>query len=166
MSRPLPIEYGAITPENVEELRKVNAACFPVSYNAGFYREIAVRRDDRLNKFAFYSGKVVGAVCTRLEPISNNRHRLYIMTLGVLAAYRGREVGTQLIQSILDYFEEERDGKLATVDEICLHVQTSNEDAIRFYIQRFGFVKGEIVENYYRRIDPPHCYLLFKKLRP
>jgi ribosomal protein S18 acetylase RimI-like enzyme len=87
------------------------------------------------------------------------------MTLGVLAAYRGRDVGTQLIQSVLDYYETNKDDSLANVDEIALHVQISNNDAIRFYTDRFGFVQGEMVENYYRRIDPPHCYLLYKKLR-
>jgi ribosomal protein S18 acetylase RimI-like enzyme len=85
--------------------------------------------------------------------------------LGVLAAYRGRDVGTQLIQSVLDYYETNKDDSLANVDEIALHVQISNNDAIRFYTDRFGFVQGEMVENYYRRIDPPHCYLLYKKLR-
>jgi ribosomal protein S18 acetylase RimI-like enzyme len=87
------------------------------------------------------------------------KQRLYIMTLGVLAAYRGRTIGTQLIQTILDHYEENN------VVEISLHVQISNEDAIQFYTKRFGFEKGPMVENYYRRIDPPHCYLLYKTLR-
>jgi ribosomal protein S18 acetylase RimI-like enzyme len=87
------------------------------------------------------------------------------MTLGVLAAYRGRTIGTQLIQTILDHYEEHRDDEFANVVEISLHVQISNEDAIQFYTKRFGFEKGDMVENYYRRIDPPHCYLLYKKLR-
>ena len=34
---------------------------------------------------------------------------------------------------------------------------------VNFY-KKFGFVQGEMVENYYKRIDPPHCYLLYKKL--
>ena len=52
------------------------------------------------------------------------------------------------------------------ISEIALHVQTSNRDAIRFYTDKFGFVQGELVENYYsRRIDPPHCYLLYKKIK-
>ena len=55
------------------------------------------------------------------------------MMLGVLAAYRGRGIGAQLIQSVLDYYEKEKDGELANVQEIALHVQISNTDAIRFY---------------------------------
>ena len=87
------------------------------------------------------------------------------MTCGVLAAYRGRGAGSQLIQSVLDYYQEEKDGEFKNVTEICLHVQMSNKDAIKFYTERFGFEQGPMVENYYRRIDPPHCYLLYKKLK-
>jgi ribosomal protein S18 acetylase RimI-like enzyme len=167
MPKALKIEFGAISENNVEILRKVNASCFPISYNDNFYKEIVSRLDEGLNKFAYYGGFVVGAVCTRIEPLPSDdtRSRLYIMTLGVLAAYRGRDVGTQLIQSVLDYYETNKDDSLANVDEIALHVQISNNDAIRFYTDRFGFVQGDMVENYYRRIDPPHCYLLYKKLR-
>ena len=125
------------------------------------------RRDEGLCKFAYWNGFVVGAACARLENIDGDasRQRLYIMTLGVLAAYRGRNIGTQLIQSILDHYEEHKDGEFAKTVEIALHVQISNDDAIKFYTTRFGFVQGDMVENYYRRIDPPHCYLLYKKLR-
>ena len=131
---------------------------------------------------------MVGAACARIEDIKDggndkghkeenhndsengnidHKKRIYIMTLGVLAAYRGRTIGAQLIQSILDYFENHMgdDPDLKDVVEISLHVQISNDDAIKFYTQKFGFEKGEMVENYYRRIDPPHCYKLYKKLR-
>jgi len=110
-----------------------------------------------LSKFAYYNGLFVGAVCTRLE--AKNR-KLYIMTLGVLAAYRGRGIGTKLIQSVLDYAKEEE-----RIDEIYLHVQTNNHDAMHFYESRFEFIRGEKIENYYRRIDPPDCYILYKMLK-
>ena len=166
MTMALNIDFGPITPDNVEQLRKVNMACFPISYNDGFYTDVVARNSEGFNKFAYWNGFVVGAVCARREPLTPlGRERLYIMTLGVLAAYRGRQVGTQLIQSILDFYEKQKDKDLSTVDEIALHVQISNDDAIKFYTTRFGFVKGDMVENYYRRIDPPHCYLLYKKLR-
>jgi N-alpha-acetyltransferase 50 len=98
--------------------------------------------------------------------LSSVKKRIYIMTLGVLAPYRGMEIGTQLIQSIFDHYEENKEnGEYKDVVEIALHVQISNEDAIKFYTTRFGFAQGELVENYYRRIDPPHCYKLFKTIR-
>jgi len=173
---------------------------FPVTYNEGFYQDVVKRKNEHLNKFAYYNGFVVGAVCTRIEAVKegadkfapyntenespepktvpvddpNTKHRVYIMTLAVLAAYRGRGIGTQLIQSVLDYCDRVNQGKEPDdnkqkdvpkrIDEIALHVQISNEDAIRFYTSKFGFERGEMVENYYRRIDPPHCYILSKKL--
>lgn len=97
---------------------------------------------------------------------SAGRHRIYIMTLGVLAAYRNHGIGSKLVQSVLDHFESQKNDALHTVDEIMLHVQTSNNDAMKFYGEKFGFEKGELVENYYnKRIDPPHCFILTKKLR-
>ena len=92
------------------------------------------------------------------------RNRLYIMTLGVLAAYRNHGIGKKLVQSVLDYFTEQKDEKFSQVDEIMLHVQSNNDDAIKFY-EKMGFEKGELVEGYYKRIDPPDCYVLKKKLR-
>ena len=80
------------------------------------------------------------------------------MTLAVLAPYRGRGIGSQLLQSVLDHCPQRR------VQEICLHVHVSNRDAIRFYTERFGFDQGEILQNYYRRLDPPHCYVLSKQI--
>ena len=138
-----------------------------MQYQESFYKEISTQKDEGLSKFAYFGGFVVGAACTRLETQAKDstKQRLYIMTLGVLAAYRGRSIGTQLIQSILDHYEANKDGVFKDVEEISLHVQISNDDAIDFYTKRFGFLKGEMVENYYRRIDPPHCYLLYKKLR-
>lgn len=167
----LKLEFGPITRDNVEQLRQVNEACFPVVYQEQFYKDVVERNNEGLNKFAYWNGLIVGAVCARIEDILHSdegeekSQRLYIMTLGVLAAYRGRGAGSQLIQSVLDYYESEKNASLKNVGEICLHVQISNGDAIKFYTERFGFVQGPMVENYYRRIDPPHCYLLYKKLK-
>lgn len=141
-------------------MRDINSASFPIHYNEQFYKDILKAQNDNINKFAYYDGKIVGAVCGRIEDIDNPpRKRLYIMTLATLAPYRGKGIGSQLLQSILDYAHE-----LRNVSEIALHVQISNDDALRFYIDRFKFTRGEMVENYYRRIDPPHCYILFKAI--
>jgi ribosomal protein S18 acetylase RimI-like enzyme len=122
---------------------------------------VARSGDSELNKFAYYKGNVVGAMCSRLETVGEDEphERIYIMTLATIAAYRGRGIGSQLLQSVLDFCENN-----PSVSEVALHVQISNSDAIRFYTERFGFVQGEMVHNYYRRINPPHCYVLYKKL--
>ncbi|KAL3762389.1 hypothetical protein ACHAW5_004706 [Stephanodiscus triporus] len=163
----LDVDFGMINADNVEQLKKINLSCFPVTYNSSFYGDMAKMQDENLCKFAYFNGFAVGAISSRIEPIPDcsGRQRIYIMTLGVLAAYRNRGIGSKLVASVLDYFESEKDGKLSSVDEIMLHVQTSNSDAMKFYGDKFGFERGELVENYYTRIDPPHCYVLRKKLR-
>lgn len=171
-NKSLAVGFGGITKDNVEQLRMINTSSFPVNYNDSFYKDVVDRKDEDLCKFAYWNGFVVGAICARVEPIPEadgaapGRKRLYIMTLAVLAAYRGRGVGKTMVESVLDHVAENIDtAKYADVDEVTLHVQINNADAMKFYMEKFGFEKGKMVENYYRRIDPPHCYILSKKLR-
>jgi len=84
--------------------------------------------------------------------------RIYIMTLGVLARYRSYGIGTKLVQTILNYADKRKD-----INEIYLHVQVNNNYAINFY-KRFGFEVGETLFNYYKRIQPPDCFVLTKKV--
>lgn len=76
----------------------------------------------------------MGAIACRLEiNHETGGARMYIMTLGVLAPYRGSGIGSLLLQRSLDACKED-----PAIEEAYLHVQTSNEDAVRFY-ERFGF---------------------------
>lgn len=154
------IDFGGITQDNSEQLRLINTTCFPITYADGFYKDIVKAKNESLNKFAYHNGFIIGAICCRVQENS-----VYIMTLGVLPSYRGRKVGSKLVQSVLDYAASEESKKLVKegINEVMLHVQISNKDAINFY-ERLGFEKGEMVENYYKRIDPPHCYILRKKM--
>lgn len=79
---------------------------------------------------AYVNGVVVGAMCCRIEPPGaiGARERLYIMTLGVLATWRRRGVGNQMLLRVLGNLT-----RYPSVGEVYLHVQTSNEDAVRFY---------------------------------
>ncbi|GKY96791.1 hypothetical protein MPSEU_000638300 [Mayamaea pseudoterrestris] len=156
--KPLKVEFGPITAENVAQVRKMNDASLPVAYNESLYRNILKGKNGNiLNRCAYYKGTLVGAICARLDP--SEPRRLYIMTLAVVAAFRGREIGSQLLQNILDGCT-----KQPAIEEVALHVQVSNIDAIRFYTDRFNFAKGDLIKNYYKRIDHPHCYLLYKKV--
>lgn len=78
----------------------------------------------------YVDGVVVGAVCCRIEPPGSpeGHEALYIMTLGVLAAWRQRNIGTQLLGRVLDSLPRH-----PLVGELYLHVQTNNNEAIGFY---------------------------------
>lgn len=131
---------------------------------------------------AYADANVVGAICCRLEAIEKQPgvRRTYIMTLGVLEAYQrcrvgrrpppveyleeiglahlaSRAVGSKLLQSAIE--QSRRDN----ADHIYLHVQTSNTVALAFY-RRFGFEVTETLYNYYKRIEPPDCFVLLKPL--
>ena len=109
---------------------------------------------------AYYSTDIlVGAICCRLErkPDGGKENRLYIMTLGVLAPYRSCGIGTKLLTTTLEEADQDN-----SVEEVYLHVQTSNTDALDFY-KRFGFEQREKILNYYKRIDPPDCFVMVRR---
>ncbi len=153
------IDFGGITRDNVEQLKLINTTCFPINYADGFYKDMVKAKNESLSKFAYHNGFVIGAICSRIQDGC-----IYIMTLGVLPSYRGRMVGTKLVQSVLEFAASEESEKIVNggVKEVKLHVQISNDDAIKFY-EKLGFEQGEIVENYYKRIDPPHSIVLRRK---
>ena len=93
-----------------------------------------------------------------VESKGNGKAKLYIMTLGVLAPYRDLGVGTHLLEHSLRVAMED-----PNIEEAYLHVQTSNDGAIRFY-DKHGFAIKEVIPNYYKRIDPPDCYILHRSL--
>ena len=51
------------------------------------------------------------------------------------------------------------------IKEAYLHVQTNNEEAIRFY-KLFNFNVGNTVSDYYKRLDPPDAVVLSRMLVP
>jgi len=84
--------------------------------------------------------------------------RMYMMTLGVLAPYRNLGIGSKLVEHAIKICS-----KQPGVTDIYLHVQVNNDVGIEFY-KKFGFVIVDTIKNYYKKIDPPDCYVLQKKL--
>ena len=81
------------------------------------------------------------------------------MTINVLSAYRRRGVASTLLKYVLD--EAAKDTEII---EAYLHVQTSNDDAKTFYLAN-GFEQTDVIENYYRNIEPAHSFLLKRSLK-
>ncbi|XP_065903163.1 N-alpha-acetyltransferase 50-like isoform X2 [Dysidea avara] len=150
------VELGDITPHNIKQLRKLNAAVFPIAYTDKFYKDVLELGE--LAKFAYFNDIVVGGVCCRVETEAMVK-KLYIMTLGCLAAYRRLGVGTLLLKHVLTMAEQMKD-----VDIIYLHVQTNNEAALEFY-KKFDFFVTETKEGYYKTVEPADAYVLQKTLK-
>ncbi len=151
------IDLGDVTPHNIKLLKKVNQVAFPVVYHDKFYKDVL--ESGELAKLAYYNDVVVGAVCCRVDTTSEaSKRKLYIMTLGCLAPYRRQGIGTKMVQHVMDIVE--KDGHF---DSIFLHVQVSNESALRFY-KNFGFDIVATEEAYYKRIEPADAHVLEKKL--
>ncbi|KAF1747593.1 hypothetical protein GCK72_024058 [Caenorhabditis remanei] len=149
------VYLGEITPHNILQLKKLNEAVFPIAYNDKFYVEARTCGD--LGRLAYYNDVVVGAVCCRIDDISDEKS-LYLMTLGTLAAYRQCGIGTHLI-----YYALKLCKKMEEIKTMYLHVQVNNQTAVQFY-ERHGFTNDGIIEDYYR-ISPRDAYLLIKRIR-
>ena len=52
----------------------------------------------------------------------------------------------------------------SSIKEAYLHVQLGNDEAKNFYLHH-GFVEDGIIKDYYKRIEPPDCYILKMKLQ-
>ncbi|KAI7994299.1 N-alpha-acetyltransferase 50 [Camellia lanceoleosa] len=155
VGREVPISLDGVRDKNLMQLKKLNTALFPVRYNDKYYADALASGE--FTKLAYYSDICVGAIACRLEKKESGAVRVYIMTLGVLAPYRGLGIGTKLLNHVLDLCSKQNIGEI----EIYLHVQTNNEDAISFY-KKFGFEITDTIQNYYTNITPPDCYVVTK----
>jgi len=183
--REIELRFGEITKDNIGQLRTLNLATFPVTYHDKFYKDILKEETKDLMKLAFHSDNLVGAMCCRIEGPTgtggaalpkeakkqedsdktkekkeneSGAKRVYIMTLGVLARYRGYGIGTKMVETIISYAEKRKD-----IGDIFLHVQISNNYAIEFY-KRFGFQIVGTIPKYYKRIQPADCYILSRPI--
>jgi len=161
------LDFGDVTEKNLGQLKILNSSVFPVKYNDKFYSDLLIAGKEELTKLVYYCDVLVGAVCCRIDTkpagnengASSSGQRLYIMTLGVLAPYRRLGLGAKLLEYALSIC-----AKRPEVEEIYLHVQVNNEQAINFY-KKFGFEIINTIQNYYKRIDPPDCFVLQKSLK-
>jgi hypothetical protein len=61
----LPITFGAVTEKNVEQLKLLNRAIFPINYNERVYKDILAFTD--VTQLAYHNDVLVGAIACRLE---------------------------------------------------------------------------------------------------
>ncbi|EJD03122.1 N-acetyltransferase NAT13 [Fomitiporia mediterranea MF3/22] len=153
------VSFSSLTNNNLGTARVLNSTLFPVKYSEKFYKGIVQPEVEDFCKLIYYNDIPVGTVCCRFEEI-NNETRLYLMTMGVLAPYRSRKIGSKALQHVLDAAKASEKPKISTV---YLHVQCSNEDAKQFY-ERHGFTEAGLAVDYYKKIEPRDAWILEYKL--
>eukprot|EP00928_Gymnodinium_smaydae_P073209 TRINITY_DN56447_c0_g1_i1.p2 TRINITY_DN56447_c0_g1~~TRINITY_DN56447_c0_g1_i1.p2 ORF type:complete len:197 (+),score=63.04 TRINITY_DN56447_c0_g1_i1:206-796(+) len=158
--RSLKLDIDNLTEKNVGQLKKLNIATFPVHYKDQFYIDLLKNLD--YSRLGYSCDVLVSSICCRLEERQAGGKALYIMTLSVLEKYQRRTLASQLIRWAIDKASGEK-GQSDDVREMYLHVQTSNEGALAFY-KSFGFQVTEKIENYYKKIEPPDCFVLRKPM--
>lgn len=85
--------------------------------------------------------QLVGAVIGRVDERAE-RKRGYIAMLAVKKEYRKKNLGSELVERILDQFE------ILKVDEVSLEAEIDNIGALKLY-QKLGFVKDKRLDGYY-----------------
>jgi len=151
------VTFAPITPNNLGTVRKLNSVLFPIKYSEKFYKDILLPEAEEFCQLVYYNDIPVGTICCRLESKDDQNH-LYLMTMGILAPYRSRKLGSQSLELVLAAAATHIKPK---IDKIYLHVQVSNQDAKKFY-ERHGFNEVKIHKDYYKKIVPHDAWVLEK----
>lgn len=155
----------------IERLRVLDKTCFPVSYTDSYYDKVFECGWNQHSFIAIFNDALVGSITCRLEPADGSSDgsfhpppkgepsRLYIMTLGVLSAYRKLGIGAVLMDAMMKHIADIK--AEYNVAKIALHVQEGSP-AHDFY-KKFGFEVSEKVPNYYTNIEPTCDALILTK---
>lgn len=75
-------------------------ALLPIRYQSDFYSSLPATSQQGLTKIAFFNDIAVGCISSRIET-RNDLSMLNILTLAVLPVYRGRSIGTKLVEFLI-----------------------------------------------------------------
>ncbi|EJD52576.1 acyl-CoA N-acyltransferase [Auricularia subglabra TFB-10046 SS5] len=150
------VSLAPCTLNNIGTVRKLNSVLFPIRYAERFYKDILLPEAEPFCQILYYNDIPVGTVCCRFETDANGDCKLYLMTMGILAPYRGLGLGARCLTQVLEAADAATKPRIKA---IYLHVQVSNEHARGFY-EHHGFRVAERVENYYKKIEPRDAWVL------
>ena len=149
----LPITFGNINRNNYNQLKQLNNMTLPVRYQSGFY--LRINYNLRFGKFAYFNDIIVGAISWKYD-ICEGVKSIYLMTISVLDEYRRYGIASKLLEEMIKIHKN-----VKQIDYINLHVQTSNEVALKFYVKN-NFEKVKLIEDYYTgtEINPKDAWYL------
>ncbi|KAF8520471.1 acyl-CoA N-acyltransferase [Hysterangium stoloniferum] len=155
------VSFASVTAANSGTVRKLNSVLFPIRYSEKFYKDIVAPELENFCKLVYFNDIPVGTICCRIDKGDHEGEgKLYLMTMGILAPYRSRQLGTKALEEILAAATSHKKPQITCVR---LHVQENNEDARRFY-ERHGFTAVGKEPEYYKKIEPHGAWILEKKM--
>ncbi|KAL5568257.1 hypothetical protein UlMin_024832 [Ulmus minor] len=165
--------YRPIRPSDLGILEKIHTDLFPIRYESEFFQNVAHGRDiiswaavDR-NQPDGQGDELIGFVTARIvlakeseigDMLSYDSSRsdqtlVYILTLGVVDAYRNLGIASSLIREVIKYASS-----ISTCRAVYLHVISYNNPAIHLYkkmsfmcvrrLQGFYLINGQHYDSY------------------
>ncbi|KAK1239191.1 hypothetical protein MKX08_006252 [Trichoderma sp. CBMAI-0020] len=165
----------AITPADINALRRLNALLLPVSYPEAFYNRAADPIAGRFSRVITWSHdgaepKPVGGLVCRVEPdidvhapdggpqVAQN---LYIQSLCLLSPYRSMGLIAAALDNVVAAVVTDPALEVRTVTA---HVWTENEEGLHWYEAR-GFEKHEpAIKGYYLKLRPDSAWVVSKRI--
>ncbi|KAK7687058.1 hypothetical protein QCA50_009558 [Cerrena zonata] len=153
------VSFASLTPNNLGTVRKLNSVLFPIKYSEKFYQDVLLPQAEDFCKLVYFNDVPVGTICCRLETV-DNKTRLYLMTMGVLAPYRSRGLGSKSLEHVI---AAAANNPKLKIESMYLHVQVSNASAKSFY-ERHGFKEVAVQQDYYKKLIPHDAWILERSL--
>lgn len=165
----------AITPADVNALRRLNSLLLPVSYPEVFYNRAADPVTGRFSRVITWSHdggepKPIGGIVCRVEPDIDVRapdggpwvpQNLYIQSLCLLSPYRSMGLISAALDNVIAAVVTDPASDVRTVTA---HVWTENEEGLHWYKAR-GFEKQEpAIKGYYLKLRPDSAWLVSKRV--
>lgn len=136
------MDYRPYMPDDFDALYAIEESCFQPPFRFGRrYMRWLVNAQNSATWIAVEKENMAGFGIVEWTP-SIRGLSAYIQTIEVSSAYRRQGVGTELLQRI------ERSARAAGASTLWLHVDATNESAIRLY-KSHGFVAVGEEKNYY-----------------
>ena len=156
MPVPRRIAVDDLTPNHIGTFKKLHQVIFPIEISPSFYKD-ALNTTLTVSKLGYFNDIPVACFCAKIQPEKNGA-RVYLMTFGVLAAYRNLGLGAKMLEFLEDHVKNEIKGK-----DLRMHVQDGN-DAKGWYLKR-GYTEEGFDENYYPKNKPSGAYILVKAMK-
>lgn len=165
--------YRPIRPSDFDVLERIHGRLFPIRYESTFFQDVVNGRDIvswgavDLSRPNDQSDELIGFVTARIvlakeseivdllgyDSAKSDQTLVYVLTLGVVEAYRSLGIASSLIREVIKYASS-----ISTCRAVYLHVISFNISAINLYkkmsfkcvrrLQGFYFINGQHYDSF------------------